>query len=26
VRFVATIDRTGVGKTDKIALRDKYLG
>ncbi len=25
VRFVAEIDRTGVGKTNKVALREKYL-
>jgi fatty-acyl-CoA synthase len=26
VRFVEAIDRTGVGKTNKVALREKYLG
>ena len=25
VRFVEAIDRTGVGKTNKVALREKYL-
>ena len=26
VRFVETIEHTGVGKTNKVALREKYLG
>jgi fatty-acyl-CoA synthase len=26
VRFVASIDRTGIGKINKVALREKYLG
>ncbi len=25
VRFVEAIDRTGVGKINKVALREKYL-
>ncbi len=26
VRFVDAIDRTGIGKVNKVALRQKYLG
>ena len=26
VRFVEAIERTGIGKINKVALREKYLG